>query len=109
MAAAAQNAVAAATSPGIWTKVVDNPYETLISFERYIRMFKRFMNVSGLMNLELDQKCDLLICTGGTDMEDLVVYNAKVVTEGIPAIPPIQAVPSGGRKGRRSQQRPASD
>ena len=55
-------------------------------------MFKRFLNNSSLRDLDIGQRRDLLICTGGPHMEDLIVYNAKVVTEPIPAVPAVQAV-----------------
>ena len=92
MAAAAQNAVAAAINPGPWTKILDNPDQALISFERYIRIFKRYLNVSGHKNLSVDQWWDLLIYVGGPDMEDLIVHNAKVQTEARPHQPMVNAV-----------------
>ena len=55
----AQNAIAAAGNPGAWTKSLD-PNENLTSFNRYIRMFRRWTSVAGLDNFTNKPMWDLL-------------------------------------------------
>ena len=104
MAAAAQNAIVAATNPGVWVRDVENPDQALISFEAYIRQFRRFMNISGLRDLDVGQKWDLLVCMGGSQMEDLVVYRAKVITESIPGVTAVIGVAADPTNGIEAVQ-----
>ena len=99
----AQNAIAAAGNPGVWTKSLD-PNENLTSFNRYIRMFRRWTSVAGVDNFTPKQMWDLLIITGGPEMEDLIQFQSGIETRqqagvqaqvGPPAIPAVpQIVPT---------------
>ena len=86
MAAHAQSAVAASCDPGKWKKIPHDPNQTLMDFEQWVRMFRRYLNVTNLKDLDMSQRWDLMICTGGPQMEDLVIREALIVTEEIPEI-----------------------
>ena len=106
--AAAQNAIAQAGNPGLWTKTT-SPNENLTSFNRYIRMFRRWTSVAGLDGFNDKQMWDLLIITGGNDMEDLIQFQSGIETRqqarvqaviGPPAVPEIpQITPSTWEEG----------
>ena len=81
-----QNAIAAASHPPPWVRTPENRDQTLISFEQYIRHFKRYLNIAGLGGLDISQKWELLICTGVSQMEDLICHEAKVITEAVPEV-----------------------
>ena len=96
----AQNAIAAAGNPGPWTKSLD-ANENLTSFDRYIRLFRRWTSVAGVDNFTDKQMWDLLIITGGPDMEDLIQFQSGIETRqrdrvagvvGPPAVPEIPRI-----------------
>ena len=90
--AAAHSAIGAAAYPQPWLRTPDDPDQTLVSFQQYMRYFERYVNIANLVNLSVSQKWDLIICVGGSQMEDLVVYEAGITTRPIPQNGDAQAV-----------------
>ena len=81
MAAAAFASIGASLNPGEWNKTT-SPEENSRTFEKYITKFSRWMSVCS-MDLNDKQKWDLLLATGGDDMEDLVIHQAGVETRSM--------------------------
>ena len=90
--AGAKVALAASVNPGQWTKDV-SAEENLKSFTRYMLTFKRWMDICDMNGYSDKQKWSLFIATGGTDLEDLVIHQAKVETRGVPEVVTVPAAP----------------
>ena len=73
--AAAQMAMAAISAnlhPGGWTKG-EGTEENLRSFNQWFESYERWTNVCMKgMNLDITQKWDMFVATGGTDLHDIV-------------------------------------
>ena len=57
-----------------------------MSFNKYIRIFERYLNITNLVTLAINKRWDLLICTGGDDMEDLICHQTTIKVREIPAV-----------------------
>ena len=71
--------------PGEWKKT-PSPDQNLMSFNKYIRIFERYLNITNLVTLAINKRWDLLICTGGDDMEDLICHQTTIEVREIPAV-----------------------
>ena len=90
-------AISASLHPGGWTKG-EGTEENLRSFNQWFEAYGRWTNVcmKGI-DLDITQKWDLFVATGGTDLHD-VVKEAGIVMEQREAVDfqaAVQAVPAG--------------
>ena len=83
----------ASLNPGEWTKD-PSPEDQLKTFDKYIVRYQRWMTVCR-MNLQPNEKWELLLATGGDDMEDLVLHRAGVEVRHIQAVQAVQGQPAG--------------
>ena len=95
---AARATLAAHLKPEEWKSDPDCPEQTLLSFDKYCKRFKKWLNITGMTNEREDVVWDMLCMAGGNDMEDLLTHQAQVNMIHLPEIradnqaqPPIQA------------------
>ena len=74
--AGAITALAANLNPGEWSKDV-SPEKNLKTFNRYITRFEHWINVCEMENFTDKQKWNLMIATGGNNLEDLIVHQVE--------------------------------
>ena len=102
--APARATLAAHLKPEEWKADPDCPEQNLLSFEKYCKKFKKWLNITGMADEREDIIWDMLTIAGGDDMEDLLAQQANVNMVHQPAIqadanvnPPVQ-----GRNERRA-------
>ena len=94
--AGALAAIAANLSPGEWSKT-NSAEENGTSFARWITKYERWESIAcGALNHTIEQRWNLLLATGGSDLEDILLHQAKVQTKAIPrvdAVEPLEEIP----------------
>ena len=88
--AAAMATIAASISPGEWVKSV-SAEENRTSFEKWITKYESWESIAcGGLNHTPAQRWNLLLATAGSDLEDIILHQAKVTVKHIPRIDPVQ-------------------
>ena len=83
-------AIAANLAPGEWTKTTAAE-ENGTSFSKWITKYERWESIAcGALNHTIEQRWNLLLATGGSDLEDILLHQAKVQTKNIPRIDPVE-------------------
>ena len=100
--AGAMATIAASLSPGEWVKTTSS-LENRTSFEKWITKYERWESIAcGGLNHNPSQRWNLLLATGGSDLEDIILHQAKVTIKHIPRIDPVEPqeeiphIPAGG-------------
>ena len=82
--------IAANLSPGEWVKT-NSAEENGASFDKWIRKYERWESIAcGALNHTISQRWNLLLATGGTDLEDIILHQAKVTVRHVPRIDPVE-------------------
>ena len=82
--------IAANLSPGEWLKTT-SAEENGTSFDKWIRKYERWESIAcGHLNHTISQRWNLLLATGGSDLEDIILYQAKIITKHQPRVDPVQ-------------------
>ena len=82
--------IAANLSPGEWTKT-NSDEENGCSFDKWIRKYERWESIAcGALNHTPAQRWNLLLATCGSDLEDIIVHQAKVTIKHVPRIDPVE-------------------
>ena len=88
--AGALAAIAANLSPGEWSKT-NSAEENGVSFSKWITKYERWESIAcGALNHTIEQRWNLLLATGGSDLEDILLHQAKVQIKNIQQIDPVQ-------------------
>ena len=88
--AGALAAIAANLSPGEWLKTT-SAEENGTSFDKWIQKYERWESIAcGALNHTDTQQWNLLLATGGSDLEDIILHQAKIVVKHIPRIDPVE-------------------
>ena len=75
---AARATLAAHLKPEEWKSDPDCPEQNLLSFEKYLKRFRKWLNITGMTDEREDIVWDMLTMAGGEDMEDLLGQQAQV-------------------------------
>ena len=82
--------IAANLSPGEWVKT-NSAEENGVSFDKWIRKYERWESIAcGGLGHTPAQRWNLLLATGGSDLEDIILHQAKVCVKHVPRIDPVQ-------------------
>ena len=88
--AGALAAIAANLSPGPWVKTT-SAEENGTSFGKWINQYERWESIAcGGLNHSPSQRWNLLLATGGSDLEDILLHQAKVQIKTLPRIDPVE-------------------
>ena len=88
--AGALAAIVANLSPGEWSKT-NSAEENAVSFAKWITKYERWESIAcGGLNHTIQQRWNLLLATGGSDLEDILLHQAKVQTKNIPRVDPVE-------------------
>ena len=83
-------AIAANLAPGTWTKTT-SAEENSVSFQKWINQYERWESIAcGGLNHTDSQRWNLLLATGGSDLEDILLHQAKVQIKTLPRIDPVE-------------------
>ena len=76
--------IAVNLAPGEWTKTTSAEENGQI-FDKWIRKYERWESIAcGNLNHTAAQRWNLLLATGGSDLEDIILHQAKVVIKHVP-------------------------
>ena len=70
--------MAAHLKPEEWKADPDCPEQNLLSFEKYCKRFRKWVNITGMAAEREDVIWDLFCMTGGEELEDLLSQQAGV-------------------------------
>ena len=75
--AGAMATIAASLSPGEWVKST-SAEENGQSFEKWITKYERWESIAcGNLNHTIAQRWNLLLASGGSDLEDIILHQAR--------------------------------
>ena len=69
--------LASQLSPGKWEADPESPEESLRTFTEWVDQFEEWIDICGL-DLSVRQKWGLLMNTGGPEVRDIVLHQAKI-------------------------------
>ena len=76
--AASRAAMAAHMKPGEWKAQPECPEQNLLSFDKYCKRFRKFLNITDMAGQREDVIWDMFCMTGGEELEDLLTVQAGV-------------------------------
>ena len=82
--------IAANLAPSQWTKTT-SAEENSTSFEKWINQYERWESIAcgGLGHTDT-QRWNLLLASGGSDLKDILLHQAKVQIKDIPRVDPVE-------------------
>ena len=77
---ASRAALAAHLKPEEWKANPDCPEQNLLSFDKYCKRFRKWLNITGMTGVREDIIWDMFTMAGGEELEYLLTQQAQVNT-----------------------------